>query len=53
MAFDTQTDHPKSARNRCVIDVLVAFLCSQLVVEFFDGKGAFVIGLGQIFFFSL
>ena len=27
LAIDTPTDHPKSVRNRCVINVLVAFLC--------------------------
>ena len=48
------TDRPKSVRKRCVIEVLVAFLCCQLVVEFSVGIGAFVIGPIQIsFFFSL
>ena len=50
----TPIDRPKSVRNRCVIEVLVAFVCRPLVFEFCVGKGGFVIGLGQIsFFFSL
>ena len=46
----TQTDIPMSVRNRCVIDVLVAFLRCQLVFEFSVGIGAFVIGLNPISF---
>ena len=53
-AVVTQTDRPKSERNCCVFEVLVAFLCGQLVVEFSVGIGVFVMGLNQIsFFFSL
>ena len=44
----TPTDRPKSVCNRCVIEVLVAFLCFKLVVEFSVGIRAFVIGLSQI-----
>ena len=48
------TDRPKSVRNRCVIEVLVAFLFCPLVFEFSVGIEVFVIGLSQIsFFFSL
>ena len=43
-------NRPKSVHNRCVIDVLMAFLCCQLVVEFSVGKGTFVTGLSQISF---
>ena len=53
-AVVTRTDRPQSARNRCVIDVLVAFLCFLLVVEFSFDIGAFIIGLSQMSFcFSL
>ena len=31
MAIVTQTDHSESFRNRCVIEVLVAFLCSNVL----------------------
>ena len=48
MAVVTPTDRPKSVRNRCVIEVLVAFLCCQMVVEFSVGIVAFGIGLSQI-----
>ena len=51
----TQTDRPKSVRNRCVIEVFGGVcVCCPLVFEFSVGIGGFVIGLGQIsFFFSL
>ena len=39
MTVVTPTDRPKSARNRCVIEILVAFF------EFSVGIGVFVIGL--------
>ena len=35
MTAVTPTDRPKSVRNRCVIEVLVAFLCCPLLFEFF------------------
>ena len=45
----TPTDHPKSVRNRCVIEVLVAFfVLSRCFLDFSVGEGAFVIGLSQI-----
>ena len=44
VAIVTQTDRPKSVRNRCVIEVFVAFC----VVTFSVGVGAFVIGMSQI-----
>ena len=44
-------DRNKFAHNRCVIQVLVTFLCCQLVFEFSVGIEAFVIGLSQISFF--
>ena len=50
------TDRPKSVRNRCVIEVLVAFfMFSYCFLDFSVGVGAFVKGLSQIssFFFSL
>ena len=37
MAVVTATDRPKSACIHCVFEVLVAFLCCQLVVEFSVG----------------
>ena len=53
MAVVTPTGRPKSVRNHCVIEVLVTFLCCQLVVEFSVGIRIFVIGLSEIsFFFS-
>ena len=51
MAVVTSTGRHKSVRNRCVIAVLVALLCCQLVVQFCVDIGAFVIGLSQISFF--
>ena len=57
VAVVTPTDRPKSVRNRCVIEVLVAFffyVVALLFGFFFVGVGAFVIGLSQIpSFFSL
>ena len=42
----TPTDSPKSVRDSCVIDVLVAFfLCCHVALGF---VAAFVIGLSQI-----
>ena len=39
MAVVTPADCPKSVRNRCVIEVLVAFLCLSLLFFFkFSGK---------------
>ena len=49
----TPTDNSKSVHNRCVIEVLVAFLCCQFVFEFSVGIWGFVTGLCQISFFSL
>ena len=54
VAVVTPTDRPKSTRNRCVIEVLLAFLCCQ--AAFFDfsvGDGAFVTGLPHILFVFL
>ena len=51
MTVVAPTDRPKSVRNRCVIQVLVAFFCCPLVFEFSVGIGVFVIGLSQISFF--
>ena len=51
MTVVTPTDRPKSVHNRCVIAVLVAFLCCPFVFEFSVGIGVFVIGLSQISFF--
>ena len=40
---------PKSVRNRCVIKVLVAFLCCHVAfLDFSVGVGASVIGLNHI-----
>ena len=46
-------DHPKLDFNRCVIELLVAFLCCPLVFEFSVCVGVFVIGLDQIIFLCL
>ena len=35
------TDNPKLVHNRCVIEVLVAFLCCQFVFEFSVGFRVF------------
>ena len=54
MAIVTPTDRPKSVRNRCVIEVLLAFVCCNVAVwVFLWMQGAFIIGLSQIssFFF--
>ena len=49
MTVITPTDRPKSVCSRCVIEVLVAFLCVvTLLFGFSVGVGAFVIGLSQI-----
>ena len=54
VAVVTQTDRPKSARNRCLIELFVAlFVLSLCPFEISVGVGAFVIELSQIsFFFS-
>ena len=44
MTVVTPTDNPKSVHNRCVIEVLVAFLCCQFVFEFSVGIRVFVTG---------
>ena len=49
VALITQTDRPKSVRNRCSIELFCGVVC--VVTCPFDisvGVGAFVIGLGQI-----
>ena len=53
MAIITPNDRHKSVRNSYVNDVLVAFLCCQLVVEYSVGIRALVIGLRQISVFFL
>ena len=53
MTVVTPTDRPKLVRNRCVIEVLVAFLCCPLGFRIFCWYRVFVIGLSQICFFSL
>ena len=55
MAVGTQTDRPKSVRNRCIIELFVAlFVLSLCHFDVSAGVGAFVIGLSQISsFFSL
>ena len=47
----TPTDRPKSVSNRCVIEMLVAFLCCH-VAFWILGVGAFAIGLSQTSSFS-
>ena len=47
VAVVTQTDRPKSVRNRCSIELFCDVVCVALLT-FFVGVGAFVIGLGQI-----
>ena len=37
----TPTDNSKSVHNRCVIEVLVAFVCCQFVFEFSVGIRGF------------
>ena len=49
VAIVTPTDRPKSARNRCVIEVFGGvFVLSLCLLDFSVGEGAFVIGLSQI-----
>ena len=49
VAVVTPTDHPKSVRNRCLIELFVAlFVLSLCPFDISVGVGAFVIGLGQI-----
>ena len=50
----TPTDHPRSVRNRCVIEVFGGdFVLSRCFLDFSVCIGVFVIGLSQIsFFFS-
>ena len=49
VAVVTPTNRFKSVRNRCVIEVLEAFLCCQVAFRIFSvGAGAFVICLSQI-----
>ena len=45
----TPTDHPKSVRNRCLIEFFVElFVLSLCPFDIFVDVGAFVIGLSQI-----
>ena len=54
MAIVTPTDHPKSVRNRCVIEVFGGvFALSYCFFDLSVGVGAFVIGLSQISFLFL
>ena len=49
MAVVTPTDRPKSVRNRCLIELLVAlFVLSLCPFDISVGLGAIVIGLSQI-----
>ena len=49
IALVNPTDHPKSVRNRCVIELFVAlFVLSLCPFDISVGVGAFVIGLSQI-----
>ena len=49
MAIVTQTDRPKSVRNRCVIEVFAGvFVFPRCFLDVSVGVGAFVIGLSQI-----
>ena len=54
VAIVTPTDHPKSVRNRCVIEVFggVCVLLRHLL-GFSVGVGTFVIGLSPISSFSI
>ena len=52
MAIVTQTDRPKSVRNRYVIKVFGGvFVLSRCFLDLSVGEGAFAIGLSQIFSF--
>ena len=56
MTIVTQTDRPKSVRNRCIIEVFGGvFVLSRSFLDFSLDVGAFVIGLSQIssFFSSI
>ena len=49
VAVVTPTDRPKSVRNRCLIELFVAFFVLSLCpFDISVGVGAFVIGLSQI-----
>ena len=49
VAVVTPTDRPKTVRNRCVIELFVAFFVLSLCpFDISVGVGAFVIGLSQI-----
>ena len=49
VAIVTQTDRPKSVRNRCVIEVFCCvFVLSRCVLDSSVGVGTIVIGLSQI-----
>ena len=53
MAVSTRSGRPKYVCNRCVIEVLVAFLCCHVFSFFYAGMEAFAIGLSQVsYFFS-
>ena len=48
VAVVTPTDRPKSARNRCLIELFVAFFVLSLSpFDISVGVGAFIIGLSQ------
>ena len=54
VAVGTKTDRPKSVRNSCVIEFFVELIVLSLCpFDISFGVGAFVIGLSQIFPFSL
>ena len=56
VAIVTQTDRPKSLRDRCVIEVFGGFrVLWSCFLDFSVDVGAFVIGLSQIssFFLSI
>ena len=49
VAVVTPTDHPKSIRNRCLIEVFDGvFVLSYCFLDFSVGVGAFVTGMSQV-----
>ena len=53
MTVVTPTDRPKSVRSRCVIEVLVAFLCCHVAFWIFRRRGFCHRTESDLFFFLL
>ena len=53
MTVVNQTEHPKSVRNHCIIEIFDGVLVLSIRFKFSVGIRVFVIGLSQSLSFSL